>query len=97
MQDLRVGGPNGLQAVGLLCECGERRFDEDITFWFAKVLYSEMVREGIAFEQLWNRESEREGMGNQQERVVTRCHTRPRHKAGAGVRARVLLLCDRPG
>ena len=60
MQDLRVGGPNGLQAVGLLCECGELRFDEDITFWFAKVLYSEMVREGIAFEQLWNRESERE-------------------------------------
>ena len=43
MQDLRVGGSNGLQAVGLLCECGELRFDEDITFWFAKVLYSEMV------------------------------------------------------
>ena len=53
-----------MQAVGLLCECGELRFDnEDIKFWFAKVLYSELVREGIAFEQLWNRERERERDG----------------------------------
>ena len=41
MQDLSVSGPNELQAVGLLYERGELRFDEDI--WFAKVLYSEMV------------------------------------------------------